>query len=79
MGDKLHLDDAQKESLALTTMRLMLQQYAEQHQIPFDEAFFSFSNSPAYSALFDYETEIWKEGPEYLKNLFEESLVTSNH
>lgn len=27
-----------------------------------------------YDALFDYETGIWMEGPDYLMNLFEDAL-----
>jgi len=74
MESSVMLNDTQKESLALTTMRLMLQQYSENHHISFDDAFFLFSTSAAYQALFDYETELWKEGPAYLMSIFEEAL-----
>ena len=60
-------------------MRLMLQQYSEKHHIPFDDAFFQFSTSAAYPALFDYETEIWKEGPDYLMDIFTEALALNTH
>ena len=78
MENKNIIDDTQKESLALTTMRLMLQKYSEKHGITFDEAFFLFVNSLAYPALFDFDTEIWKEGPDYLLDIFEESLSTAS-
>jgi hypothetical protein len=31
-----------------------------------------FSRSRTSEALFDFATEIWKEGPEYLRGLYEE-------
>lgn len=79
MENNSALSDSQKEALALTTMRLMLQQYSEKHHIPFDDAFFQFSTSAAYPALFDYETEIWKEGPDYLMDIFTEALSLNAH
>lgn len=68
----MELYDRQKESMALSTMRLMLQKYSEKMNISFDDAFYKFTRSRVYEALFDYETEIWKEGPDYLMALFEE-------
>ena len=74
MGNDNALNDTQKEALALTTMRLMLQQYSEKHSLNFEDAFYLFSNSAAYTTLFDYDTELWKEGPAYLMAIFEEAL-----
>jgi hypothetical protein len=58
-------------------MRTMLVKYAEKHQLSFDEAMLRFSESSAYEMLFDFETEVWKEGPDYLMMLFEEALAAS--
>ncbi len=58
--------DTQREYAALTTMRVMLDDYAKRHQIPFDKALHLFTTSIAYEALFDYETGLWREGPDYL-------------
>ncbi len=58
--------DTQREYTALTTMRLMLDDYAKNAGISFDEAMRRFTMSDAYVALFDYETGLWKEGPDYL-------------
>ncbi len=60
------VDDKLREYTALTVMRLMLSQYASNAQIPFDDAIQEFTTSTAYLALFDYETGLWKEGPDYL-------------
>ncbi len=57
----------QKEYAALTTMRLMLNDYAAQQGVSFDEAIGRFASSAAYDALFDYETGLWREGPDYLR------------
>ena len=63
-----------KESTAITVMRCMLLTYAEEQHIPFEDAMLSFSQSKTYEDLFDLDTEIWKEGPEYLRCLYDEEL-----
>ena len=64
-----------KEACAIETMRYMLQQYAQDNQLAFEDAFFAFSTSSTYLVLFDFETEVWKEGPGYLRWLFEKALI----
>ena len=59
----------QKEMSAITVMRCMLLRYSEREQIPFEEAMLSFTKSRTYDDLFDFTTEIWKEGPDYLLGL----------
>ena len=63
-----------KEATAITVMRCMLTAYAEEKRIPFEQAMLDFSQSRTYEALFDFATEIWKEGPEYLRGLYEEEV-----
>lgn len=63
-----------KNSCAIRLMRTMLVKYAERCGISFDEAMFRFTESNAYEILFDFDTEVWKEGPDYLMVLFEEEL-----
>ena len=67
-------DDAKKEMCAVQIMRLMLEKHSEKHGIPFEEDLFSFSSSPIYETLFDYDTGVWREGPDYLENLYEDHL-----
>ncbi len=55
-------------------MRIMLTHYAEKNGITFDDAFYKFTHSRAYDALFDFETGIWREGPDYLESIFLEVL-----
>lgn len=62
----------------VTVMRRMIEKYAEKEHICFDDAMLLFTQSPVYEALFDYDTGIWKEGPDYLLGLFEDSLNQKN-
>lgn len=40
-------------------------------------SFFEFVTSPAYKELFDYSTGLWREGPDYLRNIFEDTCETT--
>ena len=55
-------------------MRCMLLTYAKEQHISFEEAILAFSQSKTYEDLFDFDTEIWKEGPDYLRCLYDEEL-----
>ena len=61
-----------KEATAITVMRCMLVTYSLEKNIPFEQAMLDFSQSRTYEDLFDFDTEIWKEGPDYLRGLYEE-------
>lgn len=62
-----------KEFGALTLMQLMVEKYSEKYKIPFNDALEKFTSSKTYDALFDYDgTGLWKEGPLYLLNFYEE-------
>ena len=63
-----------KEASAITTMRCMLLTYSEEKHLPFEDAMLAFTQSKTYDDLFDFDTEIWKEGPTYLRALYEEEL-----
>jgi hypothetical protein len=69
------ISTGRKNSCAIRVMRDMLVKYAEKHNISFDEAMLTFSESSTYDMLFDFETEVWKEGPDYLMMLFEEAIT----
>ena len=70
------ITDTQKEYSALTIMRLMLNDYAKSEHISFDEAMYRFTTSTAYIALFDYETGLWREGPDYLRSFWQKCEET---
>ncbi len=63
-----------KEACAIETMRYMLQNYSLDKAIPFEEALLLFTTSSTYQVLFDFDTQVWKEGPDYLRSLFEQAL-----
>lgn len=54
-------------------MRSMLEDYSIEKGVPFEAILFSFAASPAYKMLFDYSTGLWMEGPDYLREIFEET------
>ncbi len=64
-----------KNSCAIRLMRTMLAKFSESQGIRFEEALLQFMQSGVYDILFDFETEVWKEGPDYLMMLFKEALV----
>lgn len=65
------MTDAQREYCAVTVMRETAAALAAREKIPYEEALLRFAGSRAYSALFDYATEIWKESADYLLNLYD--------
>lgn len=69
------LRDEEKEHCAVMLMRRMLEKYSIKHNVSFEDAFFQFTNSSVYHALFDYDTGVWSEGPDYLMELFEEASI----
>lgn len=69
------VSDKRKNACAVNLMRNMLIKYAHQHNIPFEDAMIQFAESSTYGILFDFDTAVWKEGPDYLLNLYEEELT----
>ena len=63
---------SRKNSCAVNLMRNMLIKYSQQKSIPFADCLTQFTQSATYDLLFDFDTEVWKEGPDYLLELFSE-------
>lgn len=70
------IPDKQKNYCAISLMRSMLIKYAQRNNLSFEDAMFGFIKSSTYEALFDYDTAIWKEGPDYLMALYKEEQQT---
>lgn len=68
------ITDKQRESCSVLVMQRLLEKYSEKHNISFDEAFSLFAKSQIYNQLFDYETRLRAEGPDYLLKLFEDNI-----
>ena len=63
--------DSQKESCAVSLMRDAVEVLSLRDNISYEEALLSFTSSKIYGALFDYDTGIWRESPDYLLNLYD--------
>ena len=63
--------DSQKECCAVIAMREAVETLAVREKISYEEALLRFTSSHAYEALFDFDTEIWKEGSDYLLSLYD--------
>ena len=61
-----------KELCAITTMRDAVNSLAKREKISFEDAMFQVADSAVYETLFDYDTEVWKEGPVYLLELYDD-------
>lgn len=70
------LTDAEKENCAVNTMRDAVRKLSLREGIPYEEALLRFTSSRVYDALFDYGTGIWREGTDYIVNLYD--LVKNN-
>ena len=70
-GQELVPDD-QKEVCAILCMRMMLEDYSDSRGIAFESVFEDFASSETYNRLFDFDTHLWAESPDYLALLFEE-------
>ena len=61
----------QKDHCAVSTMRRMLEKYSQEKGTSFQESLVEFANSNVYEALFDFETGLWMEGPDYLRDMWD--------
>lgn len=64
--------DAQKEACAILAMRSAVASLSVREGISYEDALLHFTQSRIYDALFDFDTEIWKEGPDYLVSLYDQ-------
>ena len=61
----------QMESTALATLQRALEKYSEQQNISYEVALLVFSHSKTYKELFDYDSLLWTQGPDYLIAVYE--------
>ena len=71
----IDLSERQKESTALATMQRAMEKYAEQNKISFESALQEFMLSKTYKTLFEYESLLWTQGPDYLMDIYKNELV----
>ena len=53
---------------------MMLREYCEKYNVIFDDALEIFIKSKTYQALYDFDTMLYTEGPDYLLEWFEREL-----
>ena len=63
--------DSQKESCAVSLMRDAVEELSLREGLSYEDALLRFTSSKVYEALFDYDTGIWRESPDYLLNLYD--------
>ncbi len=73
-----NLNDKQRETCAVLNMRNVVAKISKQQDVPYAEALLLFTESPVYDTLFDFETGIWRESPEYLLDLWNEQQNNNN-
>ena len=61
----------QMESAALATLQRALEKYSEAQGVSYEEALSTFSHSKTYKELFDFDSLLWTQGPDYLLSLYE--------
>lgn len=61
----------QREACAIITMRDAIASLAQRENISYEEAIIRFTSSRVYDALFDYDTGVWREGPDHLLYLYD--------
>lgn len=71
------VSDRRKNACAINLMRNMLVKYSQKHKTSFENAMIHFAESATYELLFDFDTAVWKEGPDYLLDLYEEELLNT--
>ena len=71
--------DSQKECCAVIAMREAVETLAAREKISYEEALLRFTSSRAYEALFDFDTEIWKEGSDYKLVLDNEDFTMTHY
>ncbi len=69
----LDFTESRKHYMAVCLMRDSIFQLAKRENISYEDALFLFTSSKIYDALFDYGTGIYREGTDYILNLFDRS------
>lgn len=73
------ISDKRKNACAVNLMRSMLVKYAQSMVFLSRMQCFQFTESATYEALFDFDTAVWKEGPDYLLDVYEEERALNQN
>ena len=67
----IEINKNQVESAALALLQRSLEKYSEDLGISYEDALSIFSRSKTYEELFDLDSLLWTQGPDYLLAVFE--------
>ena len=67
------------ESAALAVLQRALEKYSEKQGISYEDALSEFSHSKTYKELFDFDSLLWTQGPDYLVAVYEEEQKHFSH
>ena len=65
------IEKAKVENGITFLIQEMLEAYSEKYRISFDDALDGFTKSRTYEALYDFDTKLFREGPDYLLEWYE--------
>ena len=65
------ITSTEKEASALAVMQRALENYSKRKGISYEEALVEFSKSGTYEELFDFDSLLWTQGPDYLMSVYE--------
>lgn len=71
MSDRKFVTEDEKYSCAVLVMKSMLIDMAGSTGRPFSELLAEFAESETYNMLFDTRSGMWREGPDFLRYMYE--------
>ena len=69
------IEKAKVENGITFLIQEMLETYSEKYHISFDDALDGFTKSRTYEALYDFDTKLFREGPDYLLEWYEKEMT----
>ncbi len=64
----------QMESATLSVIQRAMEKYSEKQHVSYEDAFIAFTCSNTYKELFDFDSLLWTQGPDYLIDIYEAKL-----
>ena len=71
MSDRTVVTENEKYCCAVMAMKSMLIDLAKTTGRPFEELLEEFASSDTYAELFDFDSGFWREGPDFLRYMYE--------
>ena len=65
------ITDREREAAALALLQRAMENYSEKQHISYEDALMAFAQSNTYKELFDFDSLLWTQGPDYLVAIYE--------